>query len=92
MDAEAAAGWDGAVPGMVWPNINPGSDNASAIANHPSIPPPKRFKPCLKPERRSNADLIIIPIEEILPPGRTVVIAALLAVEVIYPGAQPPGN
>ena len=84
-DVEVAAGWDAAVPGMVWANMNPGSDNASAIANHPSVPAPKGFKPCLKPDRRPNADLIILPTEEIF-------VAAVLAVQVIYPGAQPPGN
>lgn len=75
-----AAGWEAAVPGMVWANMNPGSDNASATVNHPSVPARKRFKSCLKPDRRPNADLIIVPIEEILTPGRTIVIAALLAV------------
>src|SRR3954452_17622876 len=69
---------------MVWPNINPGSDNTSAVANHPRIGAPKRFKP-LKPDRGPNADLIILPAEEIL-------VAAVLAVQVIYAGAQPPGN
>src|SRR5882672_6982411 len=70
---------------MVWPNMNPGSDNASATANNPSVPARKGFKPCLKPDCRPNADLIIIPTEEI-------VVADVLAVQVIYPGAQPPGN
>jgi hypothetical protein len=70
---------------MVWENMNPGNDNASAIANHPSIPARKRFKPCLKPDRRPNADLIILPTEEIF-------VAAVLAVQVIYPRAQPSGN
>ena len=70
---------------MVWANMNPGSDNASATASHPSVPGPKGFKPCLKPERRPNADLIILPTEEI-------VVAAVLAVQVIDPCAQPPGN
>jgi hypothetical protein len=84
-DEEAAAGWDAADPGMVWANMNPDSDNASAIANHPSVPARKRFKPCLKPECCPNADLIILPTEEIF-------VGAALAVQVIYPGAQPPVN
>src|SRR6476469_3629660 len=69
---------------MVWPNTNPGSDNRRAIANHPCIRGPKGFKP-LKPDRRPNADLIILPAEEIL-------VADVLAVQVICPGGQPPGN
>jgi hypothetical protein len=39
----------------------------------------------LEPDRRSNADLIVIEAEEI-------VIAAVLAVQIVHPGAQPPGN
>src|SRR5947207_14216000 len=70
---------------MVWANMNPDSDNASAIANHPSVPARKGFKPCLEPERRPNADLIILPTEEIF-------VAAVLAVQVIDAGAQPPAN
>src|SRR5262245_4284134 len=70
---------------MVWANKNVGSDNTSATASHPSVPDRKRFKPCLEPDRRTNADLVIIPTEEI-------VVAAVLAVQVIHPGAQPPGN
>src|SRR6478672_8497743 len=70
---------------MVWANMSPGSDNASAIANHPCVPARKRFKPCLEPDRRPNADLIILPTEEIF-------VAAALAVQVIYPRAQPPVN
>src|SRR5436190_21704534 len=65
--------------------MNPGSDNASAIANHPSVPARERFKPCLESERGPNAHLIILPTEEIF-------VAAVLAVQVIYPGGQPPGN
>ena len=84
-DVELAADWDPAVPGMVWANMNPGNDNASAIANDPFVPARKRFKPCLEPERRPNADLIILPTEEIF-------VAAALAVEVIYPGTEPPVN
>jgi hypothetical protein len=84
-DGEAAAGWDVADPGMAWANMNPDSDNASAIANHPFVPARKRFKPRLKPDRRPNADLIILPTEEN-------VVAAALAVQVIYPGAEPPVN
>src|SRR6266478_6456304 len=81
------AGWDEDVPGMVWASrISGNNDNASAIANHrPRLPVRKRFKPYLKPERRPNAHLIIFETEEI-------VVAAVLAVQVIYPGAQPPGN
>ena len=41
--------------------------------------------PSLEPDRRSNADLIVIEAEEI-------VIAAVLAVQIVHPGAQPPGN
>jgi hypothetical protein len=67
---------------MVWANMNPGSDNANAIDSHPSVPARKRFKPSLEPERRPNADLIVLPTEEIF-------VAAVLAVQVIYPGAQP---
>src|SRR6476646_219858 len=70
---------------MVWANMKPGSENASATVNHPSVPARKRFKPCLEPDRRPNADLIILPTEEIF-------VAAVLAVQVIYPGGQPPGN
>lgn len=91
-DVEVAAGRD-AGPGTIWANRNSGSnDSASAIAKHPSAPARNRFKPCLKPGRRANADLIIIPIEEVLTSGRTIVITALLAVQVIYSGAQPLGN
>src|SRR5437763_3570910 len=69
-----------------WANRDFGSNNASAIANHhPCIPVRKRFKPCLKPERSPNADLIIFETEEI-------VVAEVLAMQVIYPGAQPSGN
>ncbi len=66
--------------------MKPGSDdNASAIANPPCVAAPKRFKPCLEPDRRPDAHLIILPTEEIF-------VAAVLAVQVIHPGAQPPGN
>jgi hypothetical protein len=65
--------------------MNPASNNASATANHPFVPARKRFKSCLEPDCRPNADLIIFPTEEIF-------VAAVLAVQVIYPGAQPPGN
>ena len=91
-DVEVVAGWDPAVPGIVWANKNPGSDNSSATQSHPFVPASNRFKPCLEPDRRSNADLIILPIKEILTTGRTVVIAALLAVQVIYSSAHPSGN
>ena len=73
-------GWDAAVPGMVWPNANPASDNTSAIADHACIQAPKRFNPSLESNRRPHADLIILPTEEIF-------VAAVLAVQVIYPGA-----
>ena len=80
------AGRDGAVPGAIWANRNSGSnDSASAIANDPFVPARKRFKPCLEPNRRPNADLIILPTEEIF-------VAAVLPVQVIHPGGQPPGN
>jgi len=65
--------------------MKPGDNNASATANHPSVPTRKRFKPCLEPDRRPDADLIVVPTEEIL-------VADVLAVQVIYPGAQTPGN
>src|SRR6478672_9359347 len=70
---------------MVWANMKPGSENASATVNHPSVPARKRFKPCLKPDRRPNAHLIILPTEEIFG-------GAALAVQVIYPGAEPSVN
>src|SRR5213076_114344 len=83
---EVAAGRDAAAPGTIWASRNSGSnDSASAIANHPSVPARKRFKPSLKPDRSPDAHLIIIETEEIL-------VAAVLAVQVINPGAQPPGN
>ena len=39
----------------------------------------------LEPKRRSNADLIVVKAEEIY-------IAGVLAVQVIHPGAKPPGD
>ena len=55
-------------------------NNTSAIAHHRCIRAPKRFNPCLEPNRRPHADLIILPTEEIF-------VAAVLAVQVIYPRA-----
>ena len=58
---------DAPVPGMTCANRNSGINaSAIAIASHrPPLPAPKRFKPCLKPERSPNAHLIIIETEEI---------------------------
>src|SRR4029079_16941161 len=39
----------------------------------------------LEPDRRSNADLIVVKAEEIY-------VAAVLAVQVVHPSAKPPGN
>jgi hypothetical protein len=62
------------------------NDKASAIAKHrPRFPIRKRLKASLEPDRRSNADLIVIEAEELC-------IAAVLAVQVVHAGAQPPGN
>jgi len=36
------------VPDIVCANKNPGSDNASAIANDPFVPTRKRFKPLFR--------------------------------------------
>src|SRR5437763_8002622 len=81
VDAGAEVGGDTA-----WAKRDFGRNNASAIANHhPCIPVRKRFKPRLKPERSPNADLIVIETEEI-------VVADVLAVQIIYAGAQPSGN
>src|SRR4029077_16005537 len=70
---------------MVCANMNPRTDNASATTSHPSVPARKLFKPSLEPDRRPDADLIILPTEEIL-------VTDVLTVQVIFPGAQPPGN
>jgi hypothetical protein len=75
------------VPGVTCPSRKAGTNaDASAITNHcPRIPIRKWLKPSLESDRRSNADLIVIEAEEID-------VAAVLAVQVVHPGAQPPGN
>jgi hypothetical protein len=75
------------LPCIVCATSNSGrKNNASVIVNHPApIPILKRFKPALEPDRRSDTDLIVIEAEEIH-------IADVLAVQVIHPCTQPPGN
>jgi hypothetical protein len=78
---------DPLVVGAIWADRKPGSNpNATRIGKQlPRIPVRKRLNPALKPDRRPNANLVIIETEAID-------ITAVLAVQVIDPCAQPPGN
>ena len=51
----------------------------------PCSPVRKQLKPSLEPNRRPNPHLIVIKAEEID-------VARVLAVQVVYPGAQPSSN
>ena len=77
---------DPLVVGAIWADRKPGSNpNATTIGkHHPGIPVRKRLNPFLKPDRRPNAHLIIIETKEV---DR----AAVVAVEIIGAGTQPPG-
>src|SRR5436190_23169865 len=45
----------------------------------------KQLKPSLEPNRRPNTHLIVIE-------AKGIDVACVLAVQVVYPGAQPPSN
>ena len=78
---------DPLVVGAIWADTKPGSKpNATTIGKQRlRIPVRKRLNPSLKPDRRPNAHLIIIETNGID-------ITIVFAVQVIDPGAQPPGN